>query len=332
MVELHEDSLIFSFPDKIPEAKLTITFKKNLRLPDDGNDYHVPEYSTFIGFNSSERLDRFPLEHIDDYSKNIPSAWTSRGGVMLPMYQSEAMRISFHSECLEQREQAYFFAVKIAAGKINVLNGNQWVNELSGKPQDYLVVPGQSSLDGYFVKPGFVRQFVAMPLGKGYSAEGQLTGKEDVGGLQIIVYPLKWEVFDKVWPVIPPEIKLKDEAGGYSPSADDIRFCRSTPMVLAPGGLIPFELNADEFQFPQWDHETYSRCFVHLVNSEDWQAITDKHPPSKPITTEDYEERDLPWLDQYQDIEPQPDSGVRGRLKSIFQMKRKHKRVRLLSD
>jgi len=33
------------------------------------------------------------------------------------------------------------------------------------------------------------RQFVAMPLGKGYTVEGQVTGRENVGGIQIDVFP-----------------------------------------------------------------------------------------------------------------------------------------------
>jgi hypothetical protein len=136
-----------------------------------------------------------------------------------------------------------------------------------------------------------------------------------------------------MWFVIFLEPEVKEWQDDYAASYSVPMYYRKPPdMVLTPGGLIPFELNPDEFQFSEWDHETYSRCFVHLVNSQDWQAITDKHPPSKPITPEDYVEHDLPWLDQYQDHDHQPESGVLGRLKSIFQMKRKHKRPRVLSE
>ena len=42
--------------------------------------------------------------------------------------------------------------------------------------QNYLVAPDQPWLDGFCVAKGLIRQFVAMPLGKGYTAEAQLTG------------------------------------------------------------------------------------------------------------------------------------------------------------
>ena len=76
---------------------------------------------------------------------------------------------------------------------VNALTGKQWKNELSSRPQDYLVVPGQPWLDGFCVRKGVVRQFVAMPLGEGFTAEEQLTGTAEHGGLQIIVYPMKAE-------------------------------------------------------------------------------------------------------------------------------------------
>ncbi|THC94159.1 hypothetical protein EYZ11_006367 [Aspergillus tanneri] len=55
--------------------------------------------------------------------------------------------------------------------------------------QDYVVVPEQQWLDGIAVGPGIVRQFVSMPLGAGYTVEGQVTGKEKFGSIQIEVIP-----------------------------------------------------------------------------------------------------------------------------------------------
>jgi len=75
---------------------------------------------------------------------------------MLPMYQSEAMWVYFHSH------SRYPFLVKIATGKINAVTGNQWQDRPVADPQDYLVVPTQPWLDGYCVEKGEIRQFVAM--------------------------------------------------------------------------------------------------------------------------------------------------------------------------
>ncbi len=39
-----------------------------------------------------------------------------------------------------------------------------------------------------------------MPLGRGFSAEEQLTGEAEHGGLQIVVYPMKRSVFERRFP------------------------------------------------------------------------------------------------------------------------------------
>jgi hypothetical protein len=48
-------------------------------------------------------------------------------------------------------------------------------------------------IDKNTVAKDVIRQFVAMPLGSGYSVEEQITGKPEHGGLQIIVYPMRRE-------------------------------------------------------------------------------------------------------------------------------------------
>ena len=101
----------------------------------------------------------------------------------------------------------YPFAVKVATGKINAISGGPWRKELSRDPQDYMVAPPQHYLDGYCVAQGLVRQFVAMPLGSGYSVEEQITGEAEFGGLQLLVCPMKREVFERRFPVRPPEEK-----------------------------------------------------------------------------------------------------------------------------
>ena len=111
MIELRNNSLHFSFPDVHPEARLTIDFQRTLRIPDDGNNYPLPP-----------GLGRFPIKHVDDYAKKVPSLWTEHGGVMLPMYQSEALWLNFNSEYLRDYRTSYPFAIKVATGKINAVS------------------------------------------------------------------------------------------------------------------------------------------------------------------------------------------------------------------
>ena len=102
MIELLNDRLVFSFPEVHPEAKLSIDFQRTLRIPDDNKTYPLPP-----------GLGSFPLKHVDDYSKNVPAAWNDHGGVMLPMYQAEALWIYFSGTYIEDRYHEYPFAQSI---------------------------------------------------------------------------------------------------------------------------------------------------------------------------------------------------------------------------
>lgn len=93
------------------------------------------------------------------------------------------------------------FAVQIYVGGVNAVSGELRTDDQSktlrrltkmanNEPiQDYIVAPKQLWLDGIADKQGSVRQFVAMPLGSGYSVEAQITGHDEVGGIQFMVVP-----------------------------------------------------------------------------------------------------------------------------------------------
>ena len=111
MIELRRDALVFSFPEVHPAATVNIEFQRTLRIPDDDNNYPLPP-----------GLGPFPLRHVDDFAARVAPSWIERGGVMLPMYQSEAMWLHFRSGYDEERGVSYPFAVKIAIGKVNAVS------------------------------------------------------------------------------------------------------------------------------------------------------------------------------------------------------------------
>ena len=154
------EELIADFPEVHPKAQLKITFQRTLRLPDDGREHSLPA-----------GLGNFPLRHVDDCVAEIPESMADRGGIIMPMYQREAMWLNF--------EGTYPMAVKIAAGKINAVTGKPWDNCLSAKPQDYMVTPDQPWLDGFYVQEGVVRQFVAEPLGQDTTVEEIMTSESE---------------------------------------------------------------------------------------------------------------------------------------------------------
>ena len=94
------------------------------------------------------------------------------------------------------------YAVKIYVGGINAISGEPAIETAesrarrrkllanNGSMQDYVVLPKQPWLDGIAKYPGQVRQFVAMPLGQGYTVEAQLSNAEITGGIQIEITPL----------------------------------------------------------------------------------------------------------------------------------------------
>ena len=270
MITLEDDRLVFRFPEVHQDARCAIQFQRTLRIPDDGLDYSLPP-----GMGS------FPLRHLDDYARRVPEAWLRRGGVLMPMHQAEAMWINF--DCGE-----YPFAVKIATGKTCALTGDGWMNHLNTDPQDYAVLPEQPWLDGYCVAKGIVRQFVAMPLGQGYTVEEQLTGEAEHGGLQLIVYPMKAERYNEL---------TSGEDLAFSADAPPVMY--SPPMGLAPGGRMRQEIYDDDYGLDAWDQRHASRCFVSIANSVQWTALTGERPPTEPPTASAYAAAGLPWFDYF---------------------------------
>ena len=59
------------------------------------------------------------------------------------------------------------------------------------------------------------------------------------------------------------------------------------------------EIYADPYGLDEWDLTASSRCFVHLVNSMQWQQITGERPPHEPFDAATYTEAGLPWFDYY---------------------------------
>ncbi len=280
MLELNNDALRFTFPSLGDNLGIGISLQRTLRIPDDGTDYPLPP-----------GLGKFPLNHIDDFKERVPAKWVEHGGVMMPMYQAEAMWIHFSSAFAGSCPAA----VQIATGKINAVNGETWTNNLTAQSQSYVVVPQQPWLDGFNVGKGAIRQFAAMPLGQGVTAEEQLTGTGEHGGIQIVAYPLKAERY-RVWRAAQLRRARKSEHTLYSRVSDV-----GLEMGLAPGGRMRQEIYTDPFGIDAWDQTTPVRCFVHIVNSMQYQAITGARPPQLPPSAEQYTRAGLPWFEYYDD-------------------------------
>ena len=293
MITLERDSLVFRFPEVHEHATTEVNFQRTLRIPDNGKHYPLPP-----------GLGSFSLKHVEDYADRIPADWRERGGVMMPLYQAEAMWLSF---CGRRRYDAYPFALKIAAGKINAVSGKAWQTGLDASKHDYVVVPEQPWLDGFCVAKDVVRQFVAMPLGSGYSVEEQITGKPEHGGLQIIAYPMKKERYAELERERAARLKdrfcLRDTSSFVGASMRARAAAPAQAMGLAAGGRMRQQIYADPYGFDAWDHTASSRCFVTLLDATQWREITGEAPAQRPPSAADYTSAGLPWFDYYAEAE-----------------------------
>ena len=254
----------------------TLTFQRTLRIPDDGNTYPLPP-----------GLERFPIRRVVDYVDRVPPAWREHGGVFIPMYQREAMWLNFNGNYQQP------CVAKVTVGKVNALTGRRLHRGLNRtrRHQNYVVVPDQPWLDGINAGRGFIRQFVAMPLGAGYTVEEQVTGEDIYGGIQLVVYapkPGKFEPLEEMHMLM-----------ALSPAAE---------MGLGAGGRMKQKIYPDKYGQPTWDQDNFGRVFIHIANSLMYKEITGEDPPPTIVSAQTYTMHGLPWFDLYDedmgDVDP----------------------------
>ena len=254
--------------------RFALGLHRTLRIPDDGKIYPLPP-----------GLGRFPLFEVMSYRNRVPDQWLKAGGAFIPMYQREALWLGFHAADWKPN------AVKIGVGGLNAISGEPIDNTLSANPQDYLVCPDQPWLDGINTGSGFIRQFVAMPLGKGYTVEASITGEEKFGGIQVVVFEPKPEKF----PDSPP---APAETGPVKFAAPKTK-TEPQSMGLGAGGKMKQKIYPDAYGIDVWDQDNFGCVNVHIVNSAQFLELTGTQPPPTPVDVKTYTGNGLPWFDLY---------------------------------
>lgn len=251
--------------------RFAVSLHRTLRVPDDGKTYPLPP-----------GLGTFPLFRVDDYRDRLPPDMSEQGGVFVPMYQREALWLGFHGARWKPN------AVIVAAGGINVLSGKPDSEQLSDNPQNYLVCPDQPWLDGIHTDQGAIRQFVAMPLGLGYTVEASLSGSDTRGGIKLVVFEPKPGRFPDTPPPRHDEGPVRMAGLG-----------RGSRMGLGAGGTIRQKIYPDAYGLDTWDTANSGDVFIHLLDSARFQEITGIAPPATPIDAKAYTDHGLPWLALY---------------------------------
>ena len=267
--------------DELVMGPVRVSFQRTLRIPEQGLHSLPPS------------LGSFPLRRVEDYPATVPAAWLGRGGVMLPVYQREAMWLSFHSD-----EPA---ALQVGVGKVCAVSGEPWTEKLAKHPQNYVALPKQPWLDGINAGDGFIRQFVAVPLGLGATVEGQVTGVEEHGGVQLRALGLGEKALARWQEEQQRERELRRMTHALSVSIDAMEMpCMAAPdMGLGAGGRMRQEIYADERKKGGYDPDRSWRVFVHLCSAAQWTAITGEAAPATPVDREAYVHAGLPWFDYY---------------------------------
>ncbi|MCX4767013.1 hypothetical protein OG562_39830 [Streptomyces sp. NBC_01275] len=307
---------------KLPGG-VSVRFVRTLRLPESGTHALPPGLGTF------------PVRRVADYPNTAPAEWLARGGVLLPVYLREAMWLSFGGST----EPA---ALQVGVGKVCAVSGEPWSDRLSARPQNYVALPRQPWLDGINSGKGTVRQFVAVPLGLGATVEGQVTGEEVWGGIQLQSFPLneekhaEWREAERLaaerraaaererslrtqstktvygappapGAMPPPSLGAAPPAPGGAPRA-------AAAMGLGVGGSMRQEVFKDDRPTRHYASTPAGRVFVHLVTPPEWRRITGEPAPPSPVDRAAYTRAGLPWYDYYdqdaQDLAPTDQLGA----------------------
>ncbi len=263
--------------------RFSVAFQRTLRIPEDVTTYPLPP-----------GLGRLPVHRVDEFADRVPREWQDRPAVFIPLYQREALWLAFAGAWWKPN------AVQVGVGGINAVSGEPWEASLRAEPQNYLVCPDQPWLDGINAGRGLVRQFVATPLGAGRSIEAQLTGAETRGGIQL-------RVFEPEPGRFPEEEPPRDPGEIAGPMASPRG---GAAMGLGAGGRLRQRIYPDPYGLQVWDPHNATELEVHILNSDQYRAVTGREPPPTPVSAATYTEHGLPWFDLYDedrgDVPPPP--------------------------
>jgi hypothetical protein len=254
-------------------GKAQVSFIRTLRVSEDHVNFLPPG------------LGEFPLRSVANV--NATDAMRDRGGVVLPIYQREAMWMSFDAD--------EPIALQIATGLVCAVTGKPLQDTLNEDEQNYVVLPDQPWLDGFKTADGEVRQFVAARLGDGATVEEQLTNRPAVGGIQIRAFRLKPAARKKCKDAHRRRHKFDGEVLSMS-------YCLMetvSEMGIGAGGRIQQDIHEDDFHFSDWETTPMCQVWVHLVGAHEFTKLTGEAAPPTPITVKSYNKAGLPWFDFY---------------------------------
>lgn len=276
MIEFQDHGMIFRFPHLADNAVAAVVFWRLLRSQDVG----APREKLLPWAPGPVPLGVGPMriEPVDRHADMLPEPMLRRGGVLLPMWQSEALSIRF--ACYAGSMP---FAVTLEAGGVNLVSGAPARAGLHRDPQDYCAFPTLRGIDWVRTGPDTVRQPVPSPIDADLSAEDQLDRSAASGGIRISVTPPTREAF-VAWEKNPRhELLYDDELANIGAKGRSFSVC---------------EMEADGRPLDDYDWARTLSTWVTMLDAVAWFHVAKRLPRRLPPMELTYEYRQ-PWFDHY---------------------------------
>jgi hypothetical protein len=214
----------------------------------------------------------FPIFCATDFWGSTPPAWQARPTVFIPVRPHEAMWIQFLADGPTPA------AVKIGVAGVNALTGGPWHEQLCGDPQDYLVCPEQTRLDGYVVEGGSVRQFASLPLDPHDPIDPRGADQSRCSHLRLIVFE-------------PTHSSMRRPHGGQRLAMNDlcpVPSSMASEQAVACDERHAIDVCPNAHEFHTWDSLSYGDVCVYLVSDRAFRHMTGQEPEASPVPAESH--------------------------------------------
>ncbi len=286
-VTVKDRAIIVDFRKEVgPEAVMSLELIKTRRIPEDGKTHGLPPNDgalpTALARNVNQRF--------------VDKKWLDRDVVLAPVSDTQAMWINFTDPTTyggyHGASANYPFAVMVATGKINAIDGKELQLVLKAdtntKEHNFIVAGPlhdagfQRWLDGYKDGPTTVRQFVGTSRSSGTSVEEYMTNEVKWGGIQFITAPMKVAAYEKLKAAREAERKRLEAARKNNPGDSNRAAApRSTVEIdVTAGGKISQVVNFPAFPASDFDMSKAVKFWVTLVDHRAWPYLTGTAAPA----------------------------------------------------
>ena len=208
------------------------------------------------------------------------------------MHQAEALWLSFDAAPWKPS------AVTVGVGRINALSGGTWPGTLDAAPQNYLVCPPQLWLDGINAGHGFVRQFVAMPLGQRRHRRGP------DHGVEIARRPAGPRVRSSPGPL--PRRAAAGVGAIRRRPPPSMASASGAPMGFVPGGQIDQKVLADRMASTPGIPSASARSSCTCSTARSTPRSPGRPAPPSPVSARDLRRARLPWFRRFEEAADVP--------------------------